>query len=132
MSERDVMVTGIKASTVAMFEGVFGAILGVVVSALYLLQGTVAYTNSTNSLIQGLLFGLTIGAMSVIVLPIIYFAIGWVIGYINGFVFNLVLRSSGGISIGVTPNEETSEMAGYAATQAQPTFGEKIERRPPK
>jgi hypothetical protein len=126
MREQEVMLTGVRPTTVAMFEGAFGAIIGLVISIMYLVGGTVAYTNATNSLIQGLLFGLTIGAFSLIFLPMIYFVIGWVIGLVNGWVFNLILRASGGVAIDVAATERTTAQSGSRASQNQQVFGEQI------
>lgn len=94
-------VTGVKSSTLAMFFGAFGAILGLGIAILYSLRATVEYTQQTESLLAGLAFGATAGIVSIIVLPFVYFAFGWVIGYINGFIFNVVAESSDGIVLRV-------------------------------
>ncbi len=90
-------VTGVKSSTVAMFEGVFAAILGLGVAILYSLQSTITYTQETERLLGGMVFGVSVGIISMIVVPLVYFAIGWVIGYFHGFIFNVVAENSGGI-----------------------------------
>jgi len=132
MSEQELMVTGVKPSSVALFEGVFGAIIGLAVSVLYLLGGTIVYSDATNSLLQGLLIGFTIGAMSLLVLPIVYFAIGWLIGYVNGYVFNLILRASGGISVDVAAMQDKAEQGDYPVGQDSQVFGERIDRHDDK
>ncbi len=90
-------VTGVKSSSIAMFEGTFAGILGLGVAILWSLRTTVDYTAATNSLLEGMVFGLAAGIVSVMVLPFVYFAFGWIIGYVHGFVFNVVAESSGGI-----------------------------------
>ena len=90
-------ITGVKSSTLALFEGVFGAILGLGIAILYSLRTTVEFSQQTDSVFSGLAFGATAGIVSIIVLPLIYFAFGWVIGYIHGFIFNVVAENSDGI-----------------------------------
>ena len=90
-------ITGVKSSTLALFEGVFGSIIGLGIAIMYSLNTTVEYTEQTDSVFRGLAFGATAGIVSIIVLPLIYFAFGWVIGYIHGFVINVVAENSEGI-----------------------------------
>jgi hypothetical protein len=130
MNQKEVRLNGIRPTSVALFEGTFGAILGLVVSILYLLRGTVAYTQSTNSLVQGMLLGVSVGILSLIVLPVIYFVIGWVFGLVNGFVLNLILQASGGVRLEVS-GDLAEEMAATAApSRNEPAFGERIDRGP--
>lgn len=90
-------VTSVRASSFATFIGTFWAIIGLGIAIMYSLNGTIEYAQSTNSMLAGLAFGLTAGVVSMIVLPLIYFAFGWVIGYLQGWVFNVVVANSGGI-----------------------------------
>lgn len=94
-----VKVVGIKASTLALFQGTFGAVIGFVAAVLFAFRATIHLTQSTESLLGGLTFGLSAGIVSVVVMPFVYFALGWVTGYIQGWVFNWLARSSGGIEI---------------------------------
>lgn len=98
---RSLKVTGVKASTLAMFEGTFAGVIGLGVAILYSLNTTVKLANSTNSVLTGLAFGITAGIVSILVLPFIYFGIGWVVGYLHGFIFNVIVTSSGGIGLDV-------------------------------
>ncbi len=90
-------VVGVKASSWANFVGVFWSIIGLGVAILHSLRSTVEFSQDTESLLAGLAFGTAIGIISIIVLPIVYFAFGWVIGYIQAFVFNVVAENSEGI-----------------------------------
>jgi len=128
MSEQEIKLTGIRPTSVALFVGFFGATIGLVISVLYLLGGTIAYSDATNSLLQGLLIGFTIGAMSLLVLPIVYFAIGWVIGYVNGLILNFVLRASGGVAMDMTAMQDKAELSDYPVGQDSQVFGERIHR----
>ena len=92
-------VTGVRASSIAMFEGTFAALVGLAVAILYALSGTIELAQSTNSVLSGLVFGMAAGIVAVIVIPLVYFAIGWVIGYLHGFIFNYVVGASGGIDL---------------------------------
>ncbi len=94
-------VVGIKTSTLATFEGTFFGIIGLGVAIMHSLRTTVEVAESTQSVISGMAFGLATGIVSIIVLPLIYFAIGWVFGALHGFVFNVVAESSGGLVLRV-------------------------------
>ena len=132
MESRHVKLTGIKATSLAMFEGVFGLILGIGVALMAWLGGTVGYTQSTNSLLQGMILGMGVGLLTLIVVPIIYFVAGWVLGWIHGLVFNLVAGAMGGIEVATASAEPETEAAiegRPVARRAEPTFGETINGR---
>lgn len=95
----EVVITGVKASTIALFEGTFASAIGFFVAVLYSLRTTINLTGETNSVLAGLSLGLITGAVGIFVLPFVYFAIGWLVGYIHGAVFNAVIGASGGIGI---------------------------------
>ena len=90
-------VNGVKTSTWGMFQGVFFGVIGLGVAILHSLNATVDYAQETSSVLGGFAFGLATGIVSILVLPLIYFAFGWVIGMVQGFVFNVIAESSGGI-----------------------------------
>ncbi len=92
-------LTGLRAGSVAMFEGTFAAIVGLAVAIMYSLAGTIELAQSTSSVLTGLAFGMAAGIVSIVVVPLVYFAIGWVVGYVHGFIFNVVARASGGIDL---------------------------------
>lgn len=94
-------VVSLKPTTVAMFQGAFGAVIGLGVAIIYSIQATVGLAEETNSVLAGMAFGLSVGVLSLVVLPLIYFAIGWLIGLVQGWFYNIVLGASGGVVIGV-------------------------------
>lgn len=94
-------VVGVKASTLAMFEGTLAAVIGLGVAIFYSLNATVQLAESTNSVLGGLALGIGAGVVSILVLPLIYFGIGWVVGYLHGWIFNAIAGSSGGIELKV-------------------------------
>ncbi len=98
---RDVetVITGIKPETIALFEGTLAAAIGLFVAIMFALRTTINLSQETNSVLAGLSFGIAAGAVSIILLPLVYFAIGWLVGYLHGAVFNAVVRMSGGIGI---------------------------------
>jgi hypothetical protein len=93
------VVVGISPSSVAMFQGVFASVIGLGVAILWSISGTVGVADSTGSVLAGLAFGLTAGAVAIIVLPLIYFGFGWLVGLVQGFVINFVLEGSGGLNL---------------------------------
>ena len=96
---KNLKVIGIKSSTLANFEGSFGAIIGLGIAIIHSLNTTVDVASETQSVLSGLAFGLAAGLVSVIVLPLIYFGLGWIVGYIHGFIFNVVAETSGGLVV---------------------------------
>lgn len=99
-------VVGVKSSSLALFEGVFAGVIGLGIAILWSLRTTFAFTAATESVLSGLVFGLTTGALAILVLPLIYFAFGWVIGYVHGFVFNVVAEAAGGIMFRTEQNNK--------------------------
>lgn len=99
--KRGLNVVGIKASSLAMFEGTLAGLVGFAVAVLYSLNTTVQLAEQTNSVLRGLAFGVGTGIVSIIVLPLIYFGIGWLVGYLHGWIFNVVVGQSGGIELSV-------------------------------
>ena len=94
-------VVRLQATSVAMFQGTFAAVIGLGVAILYSLRATVNMGNSTESVIAGMTFGLATGIVSIIVVPLVYFALGWVAGLVQGWVYNTILGASGGIVLGL-------------------------------
>lgn len=92
-------VTAVRASSIAMFEGTLASVIGLGVAILFSLGKTVAVAESTNSVLTGFAFGISAGIVSIILLPLIYFGIGWLVGYVHGWLFNVIARSSGGITV---------------------------------
>lgn len=101
MAKSNLKVVGIKPSTVAMFEGVFFAAVGLGVAILHTLSKTFSFAQATDSVFAGLAFGMATGIVSIIVVPFVYFGIGWLIGYLNGWIVNAVMATSGGIELDV-------------------------------
>ncbi len=95
-------LTQIKASTWAAFQGTFAAVLGLGVAILHSIDSIARVADSTDSVLQGMAFGLATGIVSIVVLPLVYFAIGWVVGYVQAWAFNVILGAAGGISVELT------------------------------
>lgn len=94
-------LTEIKATSLAAFQGTFAAVFGLGVAILHSLDSVAEMTAATDSVLQGLAFGLATGIVAIIVLPLVYFAIGWVLGLIQGWIFNVVLGTTGGLVVKV-------------------------------
>lgn len=99
-------ITHIKASSLASFQGAFGSLLGLGVAILHSIDSVAKVAESTNSVLRGMAFGLASGVVSIIVVPLVYFAIGWIIGYLQAIVFNAVLATSGGLVVEVQEDKE--------------------------
>lgn len=48
-------------------------------------------------MLAGLSFGFATGIVSIVVLPLVYFAIGWLIGYLHSWIFNAIVGETSGI-----------------------------------
>lgn len=133
MNERHVSLTSVKPTTFAFFVGMMGAVIGVIVALAAWLSGTIAYTDATNSLLQGLLLGLGVGFLTLIFLPMIYFAVGWLVGQVQGVVINMALNWMGGLEVGTRASDDSEVMPAQStaptARKPEPTFGETIGRR---
>jgi hypothetical protein len=130
MNERTVSLTSIKPTSVALFVGAIGAILGLAIAFAAWISATIGYTNATNSLLQGLLLGMGAGLLTLIFVPAIYFAVGWLIGWIYGAVMDMALRSMGGLAIGTRSEDAAvapATRSSATARRAEPTFGETVD-----
>lgn len=103
-SEGSLRVTGVKPSTIAMVQGTFALLVGLVAAILFSVSATVHWAQETESVLRGLTFGMASGFIAIIGVPIVYFAIGWLLGWMQGFVINAVIGMSGGILL-KTENE---------------------------
>jgi citrate lyase alpha subunit len=92
-------LTAIKATSLANLQGTFASIIGLGVAILASLETTINVADSTDSVLRGLVFGLAAGVVSIIVVPLIYFAIGWVVGLVQGWVYNVILGAAGGLVV---------------------------------
>lgn len=97
MAHEGLTIKSVKPTSLAVFVGTAWALVGLVIALIAALGGSLAFGDQTDSVIKGLLFGLTAGLFTVILLPIIYFAIGWLIGAVYGWLFNVIAGVSGGI-----------------------------------
>ena len=98
--EKDILkVVGVKAGTIALFEGVLAGAFGLAIAILHSLKATVSIAQETDRLLTGLTLGVATGIVSIIVIPLIYFAIGWIVGYLHALVFNAIVRETDGIVV---------------------------------
>jgi hypothetical protein len=94
-------VVSLGVTSIAMFQGTFAGVIGFGVAILHSLRATVDMAGSTESVLAGMAFGLATGIVSILVVPLVYFALGWVVGLIQGWVYNTILGASGGIVLGL-------------------------------
>ena len=98
-TENSITITGVRASTIALFEATLASAIGLAVAILFGLSATFHLTQETNSILAGLTLGIGAGVAAIILIPLIYFGVGYVIGYIHGWVFNAILGASRGITV---------------------------------
>ncbi len=105
-NQKEVRILGVRASSIALFEGTLAGAIGLFVAVLYALRSTVNLTQATSSVLAGLTLGIGVGVVAIIVLPLVYFAVGWVIGYLHGWVFNAIVDETQGIAIYTDANKK--------------------------
>jgi len=98
-------VVSVKPGSIAMLQGVFGAVAGFAVAVLFSLEKTIELAASTKSVLAGLTLGVGAGALSIVIVPLAYFGVGWVVGYVQGFVLNFLIEVSGGIEVKLDDNK---------------------------
>lgn len=98
-------VVSVKPGSIAMLQGVFGAVAGLAVAVLFSLQTSVELAASTRSVLAGLTLGIGAGILSIVIVPLAYFGVGWVVGYVQGFVLNFLIEMSGGIEVKLDDNK---------------------------
>lgn len=87
-----ITVVGVKASSIAMFEGTLSGIIGLGVAIVYSLGKTFELAASTNSVLAGMAFGLALVSLAFWCYPLVYSGIGWVLGYLRLVLTRLSLR----------------------------------------
>lgn len=100
-------VVNIRPSSIAMLQGTFAAIAGLAAAILFSLSNAIDIAENTNTLLGGLTLGVAAGALSIVVVPLVYFGIGWVVGFIQGVILNFVIETSGGIELNFEDNKIT-------------------------
>jgi hypothetical protein len=96
-SEDTLRVVGVKPSTIAMVQGTFALLVGLVAAIMFSISSTVHWAQETESVLRGLTFGLASGFIAIIGVPIVYFMAGWLLGWFQGVVINAIISMSGGI-----------------------------------
>lgn len=98
-NQKEVTILGVKASSLALFEGTLAGAIGLFVAVLFALRATINLTQETASVLAGLSLGLGAGIVAIIVLPLVYFAVGWVLGYLHAWIFNVIVGETHGITL---------------------------------
>jgi hypothetical protein len=131
MEHREVRVSRVNATSLAMFEGTFAAVIGFAVGLAAWFSLAFTYTAATDSLLRGMLFGLQPGFVALILATILYFVAGWVVGLVHGGLFNLVASWMGDFAVASREMRSQAEAPSPATAprRAEPTFGETVGRR---
>lgn len=101
MAKQSMKIVGVNAVSIGNYVGTFYALLGVVVGLILAFGSafSVWLGEEGLNLFEGLGLGLTVGILSIVVFPFIYFVIGWIQGAVFGLLFNVVTHYMGGIEI---------------------------------
>lgn len=94
-------VLNIKPSSIAMLEGVFASLVGLMVAILFSLRTSIQIAESTQSVLAGMTFGIAGGALAILVVPLIYFGLGWIVGLLHGYILNFLIETAGGIELNI-------------------------------
>ncbi len=94
-------VVSVKPTSIAMLEAIFAGVIGLTVAILFSLRASIQIADSTQSVLAGLTFGIAGGAITIIVVPLIYFGLGWLIGLLHGVILNFLIETSGGIEVNI-------------------------------
>jgi len=98
-------VVNVKPTSIAMIEGLFAAVVGLAIAILFSLRSSIQIAESTQSVLTGLTFGIAGGAITILVLPLIYFGIGWLVGLVHGYVLNFLIEAAGGLDLSIKDNK---------------------------
>lgn len=101
MAKQSVKIVGVNAVSLGNYVGTFYALLGLAVGVILAFASSfsVWFGEEGFNFFEGLGLGLTVGILSIVVFPLIYFVIGWIQGAIFGVLFNIVTSYMGGIEI---------------------------------
>jgi hypothetical protein len=101
MAKQTLRIVSLNPVNIGNYVGTFYAILGVAVGLIVAFGSafSVWLGEEGLNLFEGLGFGLTVGILSIVVFPFIYFVIGWIQGAVFGLLFNVVTHYMGGIEI---------------------------------
>lgn len=101
MAKQTVKIVGVNAVSIGNYVGTFYAVLGIAVGIILAFGSAFAVWLGEEgfNLIEGLGLGLTVGILSIVIFPFVYFVIGWIQGAIFGLLFNVVTHYMGGIEI---------------------------------
>ena len=92
-------IVSVEAYSLGSFVGMLFALIGFVAALLYTFSSTVNIAQATDSVLQGLTFGVARGILALLVVPLVYFVFGFVLGYFYGVIFNAVSKNTGGIVV---------------------------------
>lgn len=70
-TKNSLAIVGVKPSSIAMFEGVLASLIGLFAAILLSLRATVGITQETSSVLVGMTFGISVGIVAIIVVPLI-------------------------------------------------------------
>lgn len=128
MEKQEMQFEGVRPSRLALLEGTFGLIAGLVVAILAWMSSTMGFDLNTNTVLLGLMLGLSPGLVTTIAVALLYGVVGLIVGYAHGQVYNLALRWGSSEVVNEAADEEPATPE-PAPRRAEPTFGETVDHR---
>lgn len=133
---REVRLERINPATLAIFEGGIGALWGLALSMVVFIQVSVFGAVLTDDMLQGLMFGFSATAASLVLVPLFYFGIGWALGYMHALISNVITQSLAAATTAShaqpMPEEHYEEHETFVGARPAMTFGERIETKKTK
>lgn len=135
MGKQESHFTPVRPASLALLEGTFGLLAGAIIALLAWISATVGFDLNTDTVLQGLLLGMVPGLAAVIALALVYCAAGVLVGYAHGALYNQLVTWSERSQAMDAPTREDVEPESAALRvraaqrRAEPTFGERIDRR---
>ncbi len=96
---KDLNIVKVRLGSLAGFYAAGFGIVGFIISLLYAMSASLHFGIETESLLKGLVFGVTAGLVQVFFITVMYAIIGAVVGFVQALIFNLISLTSGGIII---------------------------------
>ena len=128
----EIRLERINPATLAIFEGGIGALWGLALSMVVFIQVSVFGAALTDNMLQGLMFGFSATAASLVLIPLFYFGIGWVLGYMHALISNVITQSLAAITTTPHARQMPNEQETFVGARPAMTFGERIETKKTK
>ena len=133
MGDLDTELAQTRPLRMALMEGCFGLIAGAVIAVLAWMSASMGFNLFTDTVLQGLMLGMSPGLVAIVALALVYCAVGIALGYSQCYLFNAVAKwvhrpDQAGVTDSDSP-EMVVTRSRAAMRRSEPTFGETIDHR---